>query len=40
MTNLYQYCESCKTETNFNPEKVTCKKCGTKSKNYGKKTDL
>ncbi len=34
MNTLFQYCETCKTETVFNYKTVTCTKCGEKSKNY------
>jgi hypothetical protein len=43
MSTLYQYCDTCKTETNFNYETVVCKKCGKKCKNFqenGKKSSI
>lgn len=33
MTTLYQYCEKCKTERNFNPDTLECNTCKTKQKN-------
>lgn len=27
MITLYQYCNTCKTERNFDPEMVKCKTC-------------
>lgn len=35
MITLFQYCDHCKTEKNFNPETLICKTCN--NKNYGKK---
>jgi len=37
MITLYQYCEQCKTETNFNPTTVECLKCKHKCLNYTEK---
>lgn len=31
-TSLYQYCNSCKTERNFNPKTMECLKCKKKNK--------
>lgn len=27
MTTLYQYCNACRTERNFDPETMKCKSC-------------
>lgn len=32
MTTLYQYCDHCKTERNFDPETLVCKTCNHKNK--------
>lgn len=32
MKALYQYCNKCKTERNFDPETLKCKKCNSKNK--------
>lgn len=34
MRLIYQFCETCKTETNFKYDTVTCTKCGNVCKNY------
>ncbi len=36
MITLYQYCDFCKTERNFDPKTMECKKCNHKSKNHEK----
>jgi len=32
MIALYQYCDKCKTEKNFDPETLKCKTCNNKNK--------
>lgn len=32
MTSLFQYCNKCKTERNFNPLTMECLKCKCKNK--------
>lgn len=32
MTTLYQYCDKCKTEKNFDPETLKCKTCNKQNK--------
>ena len=32
MITLYQYCDKCKTERNFDPETLNCKTCNKKNK--------
>ena len=32
MTTLFQYCDHCKTERNFDPETLVCKTCNNKNK--------
>lgn len=32
MITLYQYCDKCKTERNFDPETLKCKTCNNKNK--------
>lgn len=35
MITLYQYCDKCKTERNFNPESLECIVCNHKNKKNG-----
>lgn len=37
MNTLFQWCETCKTETVFNYATVTCTVCGGKCKNFNEK---
>ena len=37
MTTLYQYCDHCKTERNFDPETLKCITCN--NKNHGSKSN-
>jgi hypothetical protein len=32
MITLYQYCDKCKTERNFDPETLKCKTCNKQNK--------
>jgi hypothetical protein len=32
MTALFQYCDKCKTEKNFDPETLKCKTCNKQNK--------
>ena len=32
IVTLYQYCDKCKTQTNFDPETLKCKTCNNKNK--------
>lgn len=34
MTTLFQYCNHCKTEKNFDPNTMMCKVCNKLSKSY------
>lgn len=35
MITLYQYCDKCHTERNFNPTTLECKTCNHKNKKNG-----
>lgn len=32
MTTLFQYCDKCKTERNFDPDTLKCKTCNNKNR--------
>ena len=34
MVTLYQYCDKCKTQRNFDVKTIRCKKCNHKNKSY------
>ena len=34
MITLYQYCNKCKTQRNFDVKTLKCKKCNSKNRNH------